>query len=351
MVHLVIFPYIGKQRKGFWEGSRGVLVDKTGDFSKSFTLDCLRLKTLKGVINASLREDRLIAGTPIDPAPSSFRELAIFASVAALVTFAGCALTTSHQVKADHQQLRDVLMDYVEDQIMDNLIRAYNGLPIAHFDFSHISAVVASKFTPQVAAGRTVTDVSNKAPNRQTVTTNTVATSGATTTVTKVVGSTVAAIGGVAETVAKPFTYGASAERDNTIDVEVAPVLNEKELYAAYLRFLNRPDELLPTKTVSVSKKNTDGTITTTTEQKELNLNLDFSKIQSLQRTPDPPSDGQSLICRRWKRDGLYYWVPMDYKAAFFRLSIATVARSAPPKQSKDAQALESQFRQFFLSQ
>src|SRR4051794_38913102 len=90
----------------------------------------------------------------------------------AIVFFAGCAVLDTHQAKLDQKQLRDVLMDYTQDQILDNLIRAYNGLPIVHFDFARISAGVTSKIVPVVGGGRVATDVQTRTPTHTTATTD-----------------------------------------------------------------------------------------------------------------------------------------------------------------------------------
>src|SRR4051812_10027207 len=59
--------------------------------------------------------------------------LKIYACVS-LILLPGCAVLDTHQAKLDQKQLREVLMDYNQDQILDNLIRARNGLPIVHYD-------------------------------------------------------------------------------------------------------------------------------------------------------------------------------------------------------------------------
>jgi len=78
------------------------------------------------------------------------------------IFFASCAVLDTHQAKLDQQQLRDVLMDYTQDQILDNLIRASNGLPIVHFDLSNITGQVTSKFTPTVGGGPSSGPLSDK---------------------------------------------------------------------------------------------------------------------------------------------------------------------------------------------
>src|SRR5437588_10701176 len=145
----------------------------------------------------------------------------------AAVFLASCAALDTHQAKLDQKELREVLMDYVDDQILDNLIRASNGRPIVHFDLSNITSDVTSKFTPTVGGGRNVTDVRTRTPTHSTVTTNQTTTTSADQTVVNTVARTATLVGGVVETVAKPFTWGVGAERDNAITVQVDPVLDQ----------------------------------------------------------------------------------------------------------------------------
>jgi hypothetical protein len=282
-----------------------------------------------------------------------------------------CAFTTSHQVKLDHVQLRDVLMDYADDQIMDNLIRAKNGLPIVHYDFSHVSAIVTTKLAGTVNGGQTLTDTPKG-----------------------VSGSMVIA---AARSAMRPFTFSLAPERDNAIDVEVMPIVSEKQIYEAYVAFLNAPrdnpskgtldnsitttTETNPIKTRSpqpetsdemkkdeesrttkqctkgtIGEKNVDietdttappsppppsSTLTTVTIRSgTVNHFVDFENIHSVQESPYPPAHPEDVLFgeRQWNngrshyvakkwRDGKYYWVSKCYKAAFFKLCLATVAR------------------------
>jgi hypothetical protein len=92
-------------------------------------------------------------------------------------------------------------MDYTEEQILDNLIRAYNGHPIVHFDIARINAAVTSKVLPVVGAGRSITDVQTRTPTHATLTTTGSTGQMAVDTIAK----TASVVGGVVETVAKPF--------------------------------------------------------------------------------------------------------------------------------------------------
>src|SRR5437016_3956990 len=51
----------------------------------------------------------------------------------------GCG---AHQLCHDQDKLRCCLLDLYTNQIMDNLVRAHNGLPIIQLDYSQITAAV-----------------------------------------------------------------------------------------------------------------------------------------------------------------------------------------------------------------
>jgi hypothetical protein len=282
-------------------------------------------------------------------------------------------------------------MDYTEDQIMENLIRARNGLPFVHFDFSHVTAQVTTKVTPTVAGGRTRATTTNLTPSMSTMQT----TSGPITT-------TIAAIGGVLETITRPFAYGITAERDNVVNVEVNPVLAEKNVYEAYINFLidpfgkgspkasaaSSPSESAVTKQTVIEKSGPQTTTTTaepkaspsdtlavtkaTTENKgdetttittkepkaappdKLDTVTDFEAIDSLRRSPQcQPAD--SVVIQRLWRDHYYYYVPKQYRNAFFKLCLITVARS-PVKSPTGTSSTPSddpsyELRRIFMSQ
>lgn len=317
------------------------------------------------------------------------------------ILVAGCAALDTHQAKLDQKQLREVLMDYIDDQILDNLIRASNGLAIVHFDLNTITATVTSKFTPTVGGGRTVADVKTRTPTHSTTTTDqltgtTTATAPAsqtiTNTVTRTVATTASVVGGVVETVTKPFTYSVMAERDNAIGVQVDPLLDEPDVYAAYVKFLNtdvprrsgisdegdeyetkkmtttstEPTRIQKTTSTSAgaptqaqpSPANTTevtdiaGTSTKTQEatpkaKPSAKLEFvvrDFDSIKSLRRSATAPPSSDVLVGPKQWKDGMYYWVPKQYREQFFALCLATVARGKPTgaeKESETAKALK----------
>jgi len=274
-------------------------------------------------------------------------------------------------------------MDYTQDQILDNLIRASNGLPIVHFDLSNITGQVTSKFTPTVGGGRNVTDVRTRTPTHNTVITN--QTTGTTSTTTNpvnqtvmsgamhTVASTVSVVSGLVETVATPFNWGVGEERDNGISIQADPVIADPDVYAAYIKFLNTDvitgeSEIIPSPEtrngnkvteVPTTQPTTGNTNTVmepagTAEEKAQSLTAlpplppaakpkptppkphkvdlvikSFSSIKSLRKSPTAPAPADVLVGpKRWK-DGMYYWVPKQYQKQFFALCMATVARGA----------------------
>lgn len=94
-------------------------------------------------------------------------------------------------------------MDYTEDQIMDNLIRAKNRYPILHLDLSTIGSVVESNLGGKASGGQSILNT------------------------------------GLATAVTRPFTFDISPQRNNKLSVNTQPVLNANEVYAAYEAFVD----------------------------------------------------------------------------------------------------------------
>ena len=92
-------------------------------------------------------------------------------------------------------------MEYTEEQIMDNLIRAKERRAIVHFDPSKVTAQVKTALTGTVGGGQTLTR-----------------------------GGTL--LGHAVVSAVRPFTFSATPSRDNTIGLDVSAVLEKNEVYA-----------------------------------------------------------------------------------------------------------------------
>src|SRR6185312_7993356 len=73
----------------------------------------------------------------------------------------------------------------------------------------------------------------------------------------------------------------------NQIALTANPAINNNEIYDAYLEYLTLPG--------------------------------------SLRVSCDPPPSGAAHICRKWK--GIYFWVPVEFRTEFLRLSLLTTVQ------------------------
>jgi hypothetical protein len=120
---------------------------------------------------------------------------------------------------ADQDKIRCVLLDLYTDQIMDNLIRAANGLPIIQLDYTNAAATITMKQTASLQ--------DNLATTRSTVLARAAA---LTTTITRQTLNT--------------LTGNLGAERTNQVALTASPVITSNEVYDAYLAFLSLPGSL-----------------------------------------------------------------------------------------------------------
>lgn len=292
--------------------------------------------------------------------------------------FTGCAALDTHQAKLDQKQLRDTLMDYNEEQILDNLIRAYNGRAIVHFDVKTVTATVASKIAPNAGYGRT--SVSNQYPASAIQTTTT--RGPANDLVSTMVQTTVGALSNVVSSVTRPFTSTLSAERTNNVLVDVKPQ-DDRKTYAAYIKFLNAgvPDGSRDAKQSDFETTKVTRTVTTTkvppsaksptnpppadSPQPSSSPAIPDQEIQESTATktesvPAKPKDtGADLVVKDHPKspaagssiqplmhgparprpecvlvgpkcwNNCYYWVPVEYRKAFFELCVTTVIKGA----------------------
>ena len=279
------------------------------------------------------------------------------------------------------------MSDILGEQIVDNLIRLRNGMPIVHYDVQQIQAQIQQNLNPQITAGRTnVTNQLN--PSGKTTTRNGL---NAVTGVSKVVGVADAALGSVT----RPFGFSIQGTRGNSNTVVLNPVTKEPDVYFAYTEFLNAPKWLYdapsntwyrqwekanptpecssnggratptPTPTpapkTKLSTKDTESettvtkdpqnnpvssvekTITKTTEVpadmptapkptvsvyfKNIDYTPKVRSLSSLEKTLNPPAKGDYIPHTLKKEGGYYYWVPQRFMQDYSDLCLAVVAR------------------------
>ena len=84
---------------------------------------------------------------------------------------------TSTQVRWDAVKMRQDVMVYYNDQIMENLIRAKNRLPFVHVDIQTLTSSGASSVTGSIGYGESITNTGTRAQTNQTTATDVTSTS------------------------------------------------------------------------------------------------------------------------------------------------------------------------------
>jgi hypothetical protein len=122
--------------------------------------------------------------------------------IAVLLAFLpGCR---AEQLESDQDRFRSALLQLETNQIMDNVVRAYNGLPIVHMDYSSITGTVSQTPSGQISGSTQTT-----AP------------------------------------VTNMIAYMLGFSQTNQLTVTANPVVDKPDVYAAYLDFVGKPGRLV----------------------------------------------------------------------------------------------------------
>jgi hypothetical protein len=157
----------------------------------------------------------------------------------------------AQQLCQDQDRIRCCLLDLYTNQILDNLIRAYEGLPIVQLDYTNITGTIT-----QDASG-------NLTGSRQEA----------------------------AGVVSRAFSVMAGGMQSQQLSVTANPVLNNNEVYNAYLEFAQDRDRFVVTNS--------------------------------------PPPPGAAHLVRRHNKT--YYWVPAGARADFLKLALVTTVLRGQP--------------------
>ena len=195
------------------------------------------------------------------------RAIAILLCGAAL---SGCAV---HEVHKDHDLIRTTLLDLYTNQIIDNLVRISNGLPIIQLDYTNAAAQV------------TITNTIGGSDSQVTSPSTVLALPAATLSITRSIMTTL--MGNVGNM------------NSNQIGITATPVTTSNEVYDAYLQYLD-----------------------------------ETKNPGSLMVSCDPPKPGTAHICKKF--NGQYYYVPIEYRKLFFELSLLTTAQRGKALQAPD---------------
>jgi len=147
------------------------------------------------------------------------RRLALLCGLsAAVIVLPGCL--TVLETRRDHDKIRTTLNTLYENQIIDNLIRAANGLPFVQIDYTNATTTVT--VNENGSLGGTQTNSPNSA---------------------SILGSALR----FAHQFGSVWTYSVGGANSNQIALTANPVINSNEVYDAYLQFLANPGSLIVT--------------------------------------------------------------------------------------------------------
>jgi hypothetical protein len=222
----------------------------------------------------------------------------------------GCAHT---EARYDSFKLRDTAIAYYQDQIMDNLARARNGQLFLHVNLTNLNTQITSKLAGTANGGQSLANTGSRQVTSKRAT----------------VPQIVSTISSVAT---RPFTFSVNPERDDQITVTGVPQYTDPFVYDMYLRFLalSVPGPLIFNG--SLTDKGGTDTIPDVSDSKKINSVRERQKDEILTEggtVRDQKEDGTThyvpgTLHRFANKD---YYVPIEYKQAYFDLCVAILGR------------------------
>jgi hypothetical protein len=146
--------------------------------------------------------------------------LALLIVCAGPLAATGCAVA---ELQADQDKIRTTLLDLYTNQIMDNLIRAGNGMPIIQLDYTNATATITLSETASL---------------------NDCYSAGDTNALTLLTGPSLA----IGKSALNVLSNNLGTSHSNQVALTATPVTNCNEVYDAYLEFLALPGSLRCTK-------------------------------------------------------------------------------------------------------
>jgi hypothetical protein len=130
------------------------------------------------------------------------RRLKVY-SLIALFSLVGCMAT---QNRWQATQMRQQVMDYYNDQIMENLIRTEKDLPFVHVDITNLTAQDLASLSGTFGGGETPSFTRTSRSSSSAI---------------------AAALPTIARGVTRPFSYSITPARNTTLSIQAAPVLGK----------------------------------------------------------------------------------------------------------------------------
>jgi hypothetical protein len=277
----------------------------------------------------------------------------------AIVLLAGC---TSTQVRWDATRMREEVMVYYNDQIMDNLIRAKTDVPFVHVDITLLTSQGSSQISGSIGYGEATTNTGTQQLTKP-VATNTsgttltqavATTTGATpsTTTTNTIGSTltqaVAGAVGVVNTAThlatRPFSYSVTPQQTESLGITAAPALGSQ---AVLKKWPPKPSQSDDSDWEETKKTTVEGKTATESAPKKPETVSMYEAYKTFAREhvickSARPKDNIFVpgTLRRWK-DGNYYYV--DDKVAYYNFCTRLFTKTQASASSLQAQLQQIQ--------
>ena len=146
------------------------------------------------------------------------RAVITLALVLVTTTLSGCLSVA--ETRQDHEKIRTTLNTLYENQVIDNLIRAANGVPFVHLDYTNATTTVT--VTQDGGIGATpslVTTRDHSLPGKMIMLASRVFTNA--------------------------WSYDFKAGNSNQITLTANPVIDKNGVYDAYLQYLTNPASLM----------------------------------------------------------------------------------------------------------
>jgi hypothetical protein len=198
----------------------------------------------------------------------------------ACATFLGAVLgCRATELAYDQDHIRSAVMELQTNQIMDNLIRYRNGLPILQLDYLHMTGTVTDTASGTLSGSQTVAGTKS------------------------LTGPTTALA--FSRVLTNVFNWNVLGMKVNQLTVTAEPVNTVPTVYQAYVSYMENEKNLF--------------------------------------EAPEPPPPGSFVVsrsyaacggavCRHWMHHpAYYYWVPIEAKEDFLRLAIEAVAIRGQP--------------------
>jgi hypothetical protein len=242
----------------------------------------------------------------------------------AIVCLAGCTTT---QVRWDAIGMRQQVMKYYNDEIVENLIRAREKLPFVHLDITGLTTIATSQLSGTIGAGETEAS-------------------------TKTSRSMIGALSTLSRAVTYPFAYSVSPQRGNSLQISAAPVLGPLAADGATSsKKTIKTEETAPTQVNG--KQTTTKTITTDEEALKPQTTTIYSLYDCfLKKHPKALVGPRSLIPHPSEAEfvegtlkiwhGRYYYVDKNYQTAYFVFCTELFTKTQTSSVAKQLQATET---------